>query len=242
MVRHVVAVIFIAVLAVGEIQAQGPAYYGSTQASLLPLLEVLNTAGISASLEFSGSCNSLVGTDFPEFPQFNTAAAAKGATPLETVRQMFAGNTTVRVSQDADGTIRIVQRDTPLDFLNVKVARISFATAQSPVRPIFYSGNDALVYILSAPEVNRFIEEHNIQKLGFPIAGPMAPSPPPPNTLHFYPRPLENVTVFEAMDYIVKAFPGIWIYQNCAERNTRKRYVYLSFYHLKKTGLGTIVQ
>jgi hypothetical protein len=241
MLRHVFAAVFIAVLSLGKIQAQGPAYYASTQASLLPLLQVLDNAGISASLEFSGSCNSFVGTEFPEFPRFN-AVATNGATPLETVRQMFAENPTVRVTQDADGTIRIVQRDTPLDFLNVKVTRISFETGRpSALRPI-YSGNAALFHVLSASEVNRFMEDHNIQKLGFTAIGPLPPSTPPSNTPYLSPRPLENVTVSEAMDYIVKAFPGIWIYQNCPKRGDKKRYVYLAFYHLQKTGVGMIVQ
>ena len=168
MLRHVFAAVFIAVLSLGKIQAQGPAYYASTQASLLPLLQVLDNAGISASLEFSGSCN-----------------------------QMFAENPTVRVTQDADGTIRIVQRDTPLDFLNVKVTRISFETGRpSALRPI-YSGNAALFHVLSASEVNRFMEDHNIQKLGFTAIGPLPPSTPPSNTPYLSPRPLENVTVSE---------------------------------------------
>jgi hypothetical protein len=136
----------------------------------------------------------------------------------------------------------MVQRDTSLDFLNVKVARISFKTGRPPTMRPIYSGNDTLTYILTAPEVTRFMGDHTIQKLGFALTGPVSLSTPPPNTPYLSSRPLENVIVSEAMDYIVKACPGLWIYQNCPKRGDKKRYVYLAFYHLQKTGVGMIVQ
>jgi hypothetical protein len=70
---------------------------GSSRAGLLkPLLEVLDNAKISASLEFSGRCTSLDTTEFPEFPTMRSVVAK---TPLQTVREMFADHSEFDVTQ-----------------------------------------------------------------------------------------------------------------------------------------------
>ena len=44
------------------------------------------------------------------------------------------------------------------------------------------------------------------------------------------------------MDYVLKAFPGIWIYENCPSSDTRKRFVYFHFSYLHKMGSEVYVQ
>jgi hypothetical protein len=52
----------------------------------------------------------------------------------------------------------------------------------------------------------------------------------------------ENITVSEALDRILRIFPGIWIYENCLAHGNKKRIVYIRFYQLKETPYGSIVQ
>jgi hypothetical protein len=234
--------VFVFGLAVAESQGQGPAYYASKQASLLPLLEVLNNAGVSGSLEFSGACNSFNGPDFPEFPQFDAPAKNTGS-PLQTVHEMFARNPSMQVTQDPDGTIRINQRDVPTDTLNIKIARVSFESGRQPAQRPIYNANAALAHVFEAPEVKRFMKNHGIEGPWFGLfIGTLPPSEPPPNVPYMSGGPLENVTFSQALDYILKSFPGIWFYENCPKTAKRNRTVGTGFYHLQKTGVRPIVQ
>lgn len=235
-VRHAFTVLFVVALAVAESQAQGPAY--SKQASLAPLLDVLDKAGVSGSLEFSGHCDSFNGPDFPKF----TYPATSTASPVQAMREMFAHNPTIQVTQDPDGTIRMIQRGVLTDLLNVKIAHIPFETGRPPALNPIYSANAALVHIWVAPEVTRFMKDHDIEKPAFLATGTPPPSTPPPGMPYFSPHPLDDVTISQAMDYILKSFPGLWYYEDCPRTEHRNRIVELGFYHLQKTGLGDTVQ
>ena len=233
MLRNTLALLFVFSLAIG-CQGQGPAYYASKQASLKPLLEVLEKAGISGSLEFSGTCSSVNGPDFPEFD----ATAPNAASALEAVRAMFARNPTMQVTQEADETIRMIQRGVPTDFLNVKIAHIPFETGRPPTHHPIYSADAALVHIWVAPEVTRFLKDRNIPEPAFLATGALPPSAPPPNMPYLSGAPLDNVTVSLALDQILKVFPGIWYYEDCQPTDSRNRIIRLGFYHLQNVGGG----
>jgi hypothetical protein len=53
---------------------------------------------------------------------------------------------------------------------------------------------------------------------------------------------MDNLTFSEAMDHILNAFPGTWIYENCPGTDKRNRIVYFRFYRLQETGSGETVQ
>jgi hypothetical protein len=141
-------VIAVAVCLVIGGQAQSP-QDAPKQASLQPLLQVLNKAGLSASLEFSGSCNSLDVSEFPDFPVLRQPTDTQRS-PLDTVRAMFASNPDMSVTQDIDGTIRIVQHNVESDLLSLRIERISLESLYDP--------NLALMHVLVAPEVRLFYE------------------------------------------------------------------------------------
>jgi hypothetical protein len=65
----------------------------------------------------------------------------------------------------------------------------------------------------------------------------------PGNALGEWPRDqphisgfLENVTVSEALDYVLKTFPGVWIYENCPARGDRGRDMFFGFFRLPRVG------
>jgi hypothetical protein len=42
---------------------------------------------------------------------------------------------------------------------------------------------------------------------------------------------LNNVTLSEALDYMLKTFPGLWVYENChGSGNDKTRVVVFAFY------------
>lgn len=236
--RRAFPIVFVLSLVVAHSEGQGPAYYGSPQASLSPLLEVLNNGGVSGSLEFAGTCDSFNGR---VFPQFQNPAANTGP-PLETVREMFAHNTTMQVAQDPNGTIRMVQRGIPKDILNVKIAQVSFETGRPPARRPIYAAIVALASVFETPEIKRFMKEQHIKGPLFGLVGALPPSEPPPNVPYMSAAPLDNVTFAQALDYILKFFPGIWVYKNCPKTAKSDRTVVVGFYRLQKSGAGWIVQ
>jgi len=245
MLRRAFSVGFIIGMLVVGSRGQAVRFTGYKGASLQPILEVLNEANLSGSLEFSGRCESLGVRDFPDFPKFR-APAKSGGSPLQILREMFADDPAMQVTRDPDGTIRMIERGVPTDILNVGISYIPFDNGQAGgPRPI-YGGNVALSYILGAPEVELFMKAHHIE-WPFPVFGPISdfsdavPPAVPPDVPHLW-GPLDHVTFSGAMDYVLKAFPGIWIYENCPRSAAKKRVVYFRFYHLEKTGSGPIVQ
>lgn len=156
---------------------------------------------------------------------------------------MFAHNSTIQARQDPDGIIRMIQWDVPDDTLNIKIAHISFETGRQPATRSIYNANAALADVFEAPEVKRFMRDNDIEGPSFSLlTGALAPPTAPPSVPHMYGAPLDNVTFSQALDYILKSFPGIWYYENCPATNKRNRIVSIGLYHLQKTGAGWIVQ
>jgi len=62
--------------------------------------------------------------------------------------------------------------------------------------------------IMAAPGVDAFMKEHDIRTRAFRIEGlyPRLPD---------IPGELDDVTVSEALDYVLRTFPGYWVYENC---------------------------
>jgi hypothetical protein len=142
---------------------------------------------------------------------------------------MLAGNSKIRVTQDPDGMIRIVEADVPTDILEVRIHYLSFP-ANSPIsfdetrRPLYMHGTHiALETILQAPELVAFEKEHQIKdndslrsegdvlswSKGSEVTGE-----------------LKDVTVSQALDYVLKTFPGYWVYEDgsCANGDRAIRF------------------
>jgi hypothetical protein len=47
---------------------------------------------------------------------------------------------------------------------------------------------------------------------------------------------LENVTLSQALDRVLKTFPGIWVYEDCPKSDKKNRVIYLRFYYLRRIG------
>ncbi len=159
--------------------------------------DVLQNAHVSGSLEYSASCDSHTGR-FPIVPYVH--APSRSGSPVDDLRSMFGGDSKMRVTQEPSGMVRMVETDVPTDILEVKIQHISFHSVPSsgPVG----GPRLAMMRVFGTSEVKRFLKEHDIANDAFRLEG-------------IYPRlpevagELNDVTVLQALDYILKVLPGI---------------------------------
>jgi hypothetical protein len=165
---------------------------------------VLSKAHASGSLEYWGVCN--FKEFYPDFPKLRAVPDHEGSA-VELLRERFSEDPEMRVSQDRDGKIRMVETDVPTDLLDVKIHHVRWLAG-------YHGPNMAVTAIVTAPEVIAFRREHNLGPkeewaTSFPVSG---------DALSFKPSvsgDLEDVTVREALDYVLETFQGFWLYENC---------------------------
>jgi len=189
--------------------------YGAT---IPHIMEVLRRRHLSGSLEYSGSC-----TDQFHSPDFlkENAASNDSELSLQALREMFANDKDMQVTQEPDGIIRMVEKSVPQELLNVKIRHISFDEENKKL-PMFFPIN-VLWAITHSPEVVTFMKDSDIRLV--PTMMNEASSPVPRVS-----GELNNVTLSQALDYMLKTFPGLWVYENCPGDNKYKRVVLFTFY------------
>lgn len=176
---------------------------------------VLKDAHVSGSLVFSGGCKFQDRT--APVPSIGTRHDFTSA--LETLQHMLAVNSKINVTQDSDGMIRMVEVGVPMDILEVKIHHVSFPASEPDSfdearRPLYMAGIlVALKTILRAPELVAFEEQHHINdndslRLESDI---LSWSKGPEVT-----GELNDVTVSQALDYVLKTFPGYWVYEDAS--------------------------
>jgi hypothetical protein len=198
------------------------------RATVGPITEVLRRGKISGSLEYWGSCNNE--HIFPDFPTISTPSSPS-APPLQTLREMFAGDSDMQVTQQPDGTIRMVEKSVPQDLLNVKIGHISFDEENKTRSPMWFPAN-VLRFITHGPEVETFKKDHGIRQVGETLSQASTPVPRVSGELN-------NVTLSQALDYMLKTFPGLWVYENCPGSGNDKRVVVFAFYRTGNNRCGS---
>lgn len=200
---------------------------------LRPLLQALDRAGLSGSIEFSGKCPGFPG-DLPRLRVPSTT----GGSPLQIARETFSDSPAIHVTQDFDGTVRIRENGALTDLLSVNINHISFEKNGVPLQYAVYSPEAALYrVILQAPEVVAFSKAHNIEIPFVGIGGHGGPGQGVTADSPHLSGPMNNVTLSQALDRLIKTFPGIWVYENCPASNVRDRTVSFWFFSLQNPGL-----
>jgi hypothetical protein len=192
----------------------------------LPIIgKVLSTAHVSASISYWGHCEF---QPHPDFPKLRAVTDISGPT-LDVLRELFAVDSKMRVTQESGGTVRLIETDVPRDLLDVRIGHISFDASADADFPL-NGPNSAMHLILSSPEVRSFKRIHNIGPFseGWEAPGDSGSSKPRVS------GNLYNVTVAQAMDYVLQRFPGFWIYENC-QTTAGQRTVRFAFF---ETGLS----
>jgi hypothetical protein len=217
MTKSLSAIALILTLA-GICQAQERGGVSSKVAAPL-IMSILSQAKLSGSLEYRGQCSDV--HDFPDFPKLRIPRN-NGSSPLQSLRNIFAGDPEMQVTQDPDGTIRMVEADVPTDLLNVRVRHISFAPRRAG--DLIHYPTWGLQVILAEPEVADFVRSHSIRWQYEPWGLELTL----PSSEHIS-ADLDNVTVSQAMDFVLQTFPGLWIYENCPSEKGH-RGVFFMFY------------
>jgi hypothetical protein len=191
-----------------------------------PVMAIVTTAQLSGSLEYWGRCDVSTLPDFPKVRDHRQGSES----PIQALREVFADDPEMRVTQEPNGMIRMAETDVPSDLLNVRISHISFEV--DPKHPgglgdILWDPRGALLRILSTPEVVAFRRARDIGPFEPEwLFGSFAnPSPKLPRIS----GDLNDVTLSQALDYVLRTFPGLWIYENCASQKY-KREVFFAFY------------
>jgi len=191
---------------------------GSAPGYAFEISNILGRAQLSGSLEYWGVCD---WRNFvPDLPKIRSASG-KEISPVDEIRTMFAVDSTMQVTQERDGKVRMVETDVPDDLLNVKIHHV--VLSGDVLGP-----TSARFAILQAPEVRQFRREHNIgpKSEWDSAAGPNFEGPLSKPVAQVE---LNDVTVAEAFDKVLEMYPGYWLYENCRDADGA-RIVYFGFY------------
>jgi hypothetical protein len=185
--------------------------------------DVLARAQASGSIEYNGKCGP--GFLVPDLPPIHEPQGPYSQNPVDTFRSVSSVDRGMTVSQERNGIIRIVEAGVQTDILQVAISHLSFNRTTNP--------DEAFSIVLSAPEVQSFIQTHGIGRL-FNSYHPASLtsqglSASPRTGLPSISGELNNVTLADALDYVLKTFPGFWLYQNC-ESFEGQRIVYFGLF------------
>jgi hypothetical protein len=156
----------------------------------------------------------------PDFPTSRAVPESREQDPLQFLRMTFADDPEMTVTQDPDGTIRMIEKDVPTDLLDVKIAHVSFDSVYDPAV--------AMGVIAATPEVQSFMKTNQIEWPLLDNSGLGLAILPTPEMPHLSGH-LDSVTFAQALDYVLKTFPGFWIYENC-QSDRANRMVFLEFF------------
>jgi hypothetical protein len=202
--------------------------YGQDQAAISSIVDVLRKGQLSGSLLYRGQCGKQDEYVTRSFP-ITTSLTTHSGPSLQILREIFAKDADIQVTQEPDGFIRIVDTTAPHDLLSVKIKSLSFDDEQTAR----YNPVDALTLITSALEVEAFMKEHGIGWQGGIINEAFSPGKP------YLSGKLNNVTLSQALDYMAKSFHGLWVYKECPGNQKNKRVIDIWFY---RTGLNESYQ
>lgn len=202
------------------ILALGATSYCQEGVKLGSILDPMHRGHLSGSLEYWG-CSDEGGYVTRKFPLITTPTNPS-APPLQVLREIFANDNDIQVTQEPDGTIRMIEKTVPQDLLNVKIAHISFDDEQKKNPSSMYFHISVMDFITKTPEVKAFMKDHNISFSPKMINQAMSPHPS-------FSGELNNVTLSQALDYMLKTFRGLWIYKECSLGPSKGRTVDFSF-------------
>lgn len=197
---------------------------------LQPLMETMRRANASGSLELS-RC------DFGTSPHLPSLRVPTATGPLaQILREMFANDRAMQVTQDADGTIRMIESGVPTDLLEVEISHLPFELNAIPLQYAAFTPDDAIREILHAPEVLAFAKTHGIV-IPPPVIGTMGHTHSHPTNLPHITGSMDHLTVSQALDRVLKTFPGIWVFEDCTCPDKKDRCPYVWHFNLNSPGM-----
>jgi hypothetical protein len=140
------------------------------------------------------------------FPAVYLQPPRQGATGITAVRQIFRDDPNVAVMQDRSGMLRIMIGSVSTVILQTRIPTLTL----NPIEQ--YNAPSAVVTIENIPELHT--AEHRLDVYSNQGIIDIIVSGPNPGAPHL-PKLMQNVTVDEALDSVVRAFEGIVTYGIC---------------------------
>lgn len=181
---------------------------------------VIENTQSSGLLEYKGSCKGFGPS--PDFPSLRAPSTNKGS-PVEMLREVFADDPKMQVTQEPSGVIHMVETDVP-QLLDVRSSHITFGGIEGPAA---YRPSDAKWAVMASPDVRAFLKSQNM-RIEPPFETVIIGSQGTPSGPQIS-GGLDNVTVAQAFDHILKTFPGLWAIEYCPS-DQHKQAVTFTFY------------
>jgi len=178
------------------------------------LADVLASAAVSGSLQYKGNCGP--GVLVPQLPTVLDPQNPYAPNAVDTLRYMFSVDPEIVVLQEQNRIIRIVEAGIQTDILNIRIKHLSFNRISDP--------DEALGIVRDAPEVRSFLVTNRIGEPPWNGHPPLYLLPSANNSkrknlsnpdMPSVSGELTDVRLADALDYILKTFPGFWLYQDC---------------------------
>jgi hypothetical protein len=174
------------------------------------LQEMFFLTGASGSMILSGTCKdaaanvdkAVISDALPLPPQGPFDSLGDAITAVSRL------DSHISWTLDTGGLMRVSDNRVTDGLLHVVIHQIHFNKAADP--------NEAIRILLSAPEVQEYFNQNHIEQ-GTVFMMPMNSKDAPKLSAG-----LRNSTVAEALDSIVKFFPGLWIYDECTDGPRRR--------------------
>jgi hypothetical protein len=177
-----------------------------------PIFDVLAQDNLSGFLQLSGKHE----MHLPSLPHFRTVATPKS--PLRDLRATSRDVPGMHVSRNAAGIVVMKQKGVPGDVLRIRITHLEL---KDICFGDIYSASTALMIILRTPEVAAYATANHTEispngRSGF-FSGGSGCGLPPPGMPHFS-ASMEDVTVLQALERVLQAFPGeVLVYWNVPE-------------------------
>ena len=182
------------------------------------LRPVIQSSGKTIRIYYRGSpCRTHGDNEAPyagvPFPLLQLQNPPKNKSALATVREIFANNKNVTITEGSSGIIRITIGDVPTEILQTRISHLSL---DDDAR---YNKFWAIQILFSAKEVKaaeRSLGVEPIGTLGGLLGSPTEKAP-------HLPASFTNVTVDDVLDIVAKTFDGFVVYGACGEPTHGKK-------------------
>jgi hypothetical protein len=189
---------------------KNPSPVGHMEGVIDYLRPALTYVGGAARVYYAGECRSaekdLSGVQYLLFPSVYLQPPSQRATGITAVRQIFRDDPRVTITQDRSGVLRLTIGSVSTAILQTRIPALTLSPDDQ------YSAPSAVVAIGSTPEI---VTAERSLHLGQPfriidiiVSGPIEGAP-------HLPRLMQNVTMDEALDTVVRTFKGMVLYGTC---------------------------
>jgi hypothetical protein len=194
---------------------------GDSPGNIQLILAALKPEEKSARLDLHGTCD-ISNSDVISVSPINFDSPRDAKNGLLRVKEILRGDRDITVNEDQYGIIRINGAGISDEILKTKIVRLTLNRDEQ------YDPEEAIRAILSANEVQIAMRNLNTRRALTSLGLEIIPSKGLPHLK----SPLENLTVDDALDRVLRKFPGLIEYTECSRPNGKHLFNF-TFYDLQ---------